>query len=162
MRFFTDQQVRFLQEIGDKPFTIHTSFASGDRYVTHDGRNIGGRGITSTFIALRNRGAVARRADGSGHFEITESGRAQLAEQLAMPICPSEFCGRRVGTQASVDGDLSRRFYRKHKDRYGLWCGMTRLRVEEALSRANACAECADEGGSAPCPNCDSAQKVGA
>lgn len=87
MKPFTPQQVRFLQEIGDAALTVHPG--TGDRYRVR-GRFILGRGLTSTFISLRERQVLEARRTDDGNlvgFTISGAAKAQLAEQLTWITC---------------------------------------------------------------------------
>lgn len=115
MKPFTPQQVRVLQEIGDEELLVSTSLAVYAFYVGGH-RQDGGRHVRvlwATFDSLVNRGALALVRPGSGRYVATNSAKKQLAEQLALPVCPK--CGRQTRTQPSRDSDSAARFFVTHK-----------------------------------------------
>lgn len=119
MKPFTPQQVRFLQEIGEGFVSVDLSPSATWRYRIngdHD-REVRWPNATVTFDSLmQQRGAIVsqRHPRFSSAWVVTQTAKAQLAEQLSRPICPK--CERQVGTEPSRKSDASKRFFVTHKD----------------------------------------------
>lgn len=85
MKPFTEQQVRFLQEIGDGILTVRVTPL---RYEFEVGgkAKIPGRGLYATFDALTHfRGALVREPRYGNHsgWRVTDEAKSALAAQLA-------------------------------------------------------------------------------
>lgn len=128
MKPFTEQQIRFLQEVGDSDVLVDMRVTI-TLYKKRNGTCIQGRGLTQTFDGLVQRGAL-ERCMSFGRWKISERGRADLAAFLALPICPDSKCRRRVRTQTAA-GDESRRLFVRHKARHGFLCHMSLQAVPE-------------------------------